>query len=170
MKVDVIYEATREIEAAKVLRAQISDLADGEEDFIRDTLEGEVDFEGIVASLLASIGEDEAHEAGLKAYIDEMKARKDRFGKRADTKRALIANALEIAGRKKIETPVATVSLTAVKPKAIVTEEGDIPSDYWKPQAPKLDLTALSAALREGAEVPGATLSNGGFTVTVRRR
>jgi hypothetical protein len=166
----MMHDVHRALEAAKVLRAQISDLAEGEEDFIRDTLEGEVDFEGIVASLLASIGEDEAHEAGLKAYLDEMKARKDRFAKRADMKRGLIANALEIAGRKKIETAVATVTLTAIKPKAIVTEEGDIPSDYWKPQAPKLDLTALSAALREGVEVPGATLSNGGSTITIRKR
>lgn len=167
---DVIHETNRALEAMKVLRAQISDMADGDEDFIRDTLEGETDLEGLVRTLLASIGEDEAHEAGLKAYLDEMKARKDRFAKRADTKRALIANALEIAGQNKIETDVATVTLSASKPKAIITEEGDIPSDYWKPQAPKLDLTALSAALRDGAEIPGATLSNGGSTITIRKR
>jgi hypothetical protein len=167
---DVIHETSRALEAMKVLRSQISDMADGDEDFIRDTLEGETDLEGLVGKLLASIGEDEAHEAGLKAYLDDMKARKDRFGKRADTKRALIANALEIAGQKKVETPFATVTLTAVKPKAIVTEEADIPADYWKPQAPKLDLTALSAALRDGAEIPGATLSNGSITVTIRKR
>jgi hypothetical protein len=167
---DVMHETHRAIEAMKVLRSQISDMADGDEDFIRDTLEGETDLEGLVGKLLASISEDEAHEAGLKAYLDDMKARKDRFGKRADTKRALIANALEIAGQKKVETPFATVTLTAVKPKAIVTEEADIPTDYWKPQAPKLDLTALSAALRDGAEIPGATLSNGSITVTIRKR
>jgi hypothetical protein len=167
---DVIHETSRALEAMKVLRSQISDMADGDEDFIRDTLEGETDLEGLVGKLLASIGEDEAHEAGLKAYLDDMKARKDRFGKRADTKRTLIANALEIAGQKKVETPFATVTLAAVKPKAIVTEEADIPTDYWKPQAPKLDLTALSAALRDGAEIPGATLSNGSITVTIRKR
>ena len=167
---DVIHETSRALEAMKVLRSQISDMADGDDDFIRDTLEGETDLEGLVGKLLASIGEDEAHEAGLKFYLDDMKARKDRFGKRADTKRALIANALEIAGQKKVETPFATVTLTAVKPKAIVTEEADIPTDYWKPQAPKLDLTALSAALRDGAEIPGATLSNGSITVTIRKR
>lgn len=167
---DVIHDTNRALEAAKVLRSQISDLAGGDEDFIRDTLEGEVDFEGMVESLLASIGEDEAHEAGLKSYIDEMKARKDRFAKRAETKRALIANALEIAGRKKIETTVATVTLTAVKQKAVVKEESDIPADFWQPQPPKLNLMALTAALRDGAEIPGATLSNGGVTIQIRKR
>lgn len=167
---DVMHSASRAVEAMKVLREQIADMAEGDEEFIRDTLEGETDLEGLVRSLLASIGEDEAHEAGLKTYIDEMKARKDRFGKRADAKRALIANALEIAGQKKIETDIATVTLSAVRPKAVITEEAEIPSGFWKAQAPKLDLAGLTAALREGNEIPGVTLGNGGTTITIRKR
>lgn len=166
----IVKHAHDEIEALRVLRDQIATLAEGDEDFIRDTLEGETDLDGLVRLLLASIGEDEAFEAGLKAYMDDLSTRKARFADRAKTKRALIATALDIAGRKTIETDVGTVTLSQVKPTAIVTEEGDIPADFWKPQDPKLDKAALTAALREGRQIPGATLGNGSVTVTIRRK
>jgi hypothetical protein len=165
-----IAKVAREIEAARVLREQIADLAQGDEDFIRDTLEGETDLDGIVRSLIAGIGEDEAMADGIDAYAKELDARKDRMTKRAKLKRSLICSALEIAGRKTMETDVGTVTLSAVKAKAIVTEEADIPAEFFKPQPPKLDQSALSAALREGREVSGATLSNGGNTIRILRK
>lgn len=165
-----IAKVSRDLEAAKLLREQIAALAEGDEDFIRDTLEGETDLDGIVRSLLAGIGEDEAMAAGIDAYAAELGTRKDRLAKRAKLRRILICSALEIAGRKSMETDVGTVTLSAVKAKAIVTEEADIPAEFFKPQPPKLDQSALSAALREGREVPGATLSNGGFTIRILRK
>ena len=36
-----------------------------------------------------------------------------------------------------------------------MTQEADIPAEFFNPQPPKLDQSALSAALREGREVPG---------------
>jgi hypothetical protein len=167
---DAIVDNRKAIEAARVLREQIATLAEGDSEFIRDTLEGEVDFEGIARSLLASIGEDEAMVAGLDTYSDELSARKKRIAGRIQAKRALIASALEIADRPKLELDIGTLSLTKVQPKAHVVEEADIPADYWKPQPPKLDLKTLTAALKDGQTVPGATLTNGGQTVTIRRR
>lgn len=165
-----IAKVQRDLEAAKVLREQIAQLADGDEDFVRDTLEGETDLEGIIRSLLAGIGLDEAMAEGIDAFAKELATRKERLASRAKLKRTLICTALEIAGRKTIETNVGTVTLSAVKPKAIVNEEADIPAEFFKPQPPKLDQAALSAALREGREVPGAVLSNGGNTIRILRR
>jgi hypothetical protein len=167
---DIVRSTSRTLDAARILREQIAELAEGDEDFIRDTLEGEIDLPDIIRVLLAGIGEDEAHEAGLKSYIDELRARKERLARRADLKRALIASALEIAGQKRLDTDLATVTLKAVPARPLVTEESEIPALYWKPQPPKLDLSALTSALREGAKVPGATLSNGSQTVQIRRR
>lgn len=167
---DATQKAMKDIEAAKVLRGQIGALVDGDPEFIRDTLEGEIDFESIVRSLLASIGEDEAMLSGLKVYIDDLTGRKERIANRIGLKRSLIAAAIEIADRPKIELDVGTISLTKTQPKALVSEEADIPAEFWKPQPPKLDLKALGAALKEGREIPGATLSNGGATVTIRRK
>jgi hypothetical protein len=165
-----IARVQRDLDAAKVLRDQIAQLADGDEEFVRDTLEGETDLEGIIRSLLAGIGLDEAMAEGIDAFVKELAGRKDRLASRAKLKRTLICTALEIAGRKTIETDVGTVTLSAVKPKAIVNEEADIPAEFFKSQPPKLDQTALSAALREGREVPGAVLSNGGNTIRILRK
>jgi len=165
-----IGKIAREIEAARVLREQIADLAQGDEDFIRDTLEGETDLDGIVRRLIAGIGEDEAMAAGIDAYAKELDTRKDRLTKRAKLKRTLICSAMEIAGRPSMETDVGTVTLKAVAATATITEEADIPAEFFKPQPPKLDKAALTVALREGREVPGATLSNGGSTIQIRRK
>lgn len=165
-----IQRAQQELEAARVLREQISDLAQGDEGFIRDTLEGETDLPGLVRRLLADIGEDEAMADSLKTYGEELSSRRDRLTNRAKLKRTLICTALEIAGRKTMDTDVGTVTLSAVKPKALVTEEADIPAEFFKPQPAKLDQAALSAALREGRDVPGATLSNGSNTIRILRK
>jgi hypothetical protein len=165
-----IGKIAREIEAARVLREQIADLAQGDVDFIRDTLEGETDLDGLVRRLIAGIGEDEAMAAGIDAYAKELDTRKDRLTKRAKLKRTLICSAMEIAGRPTMETDVGTVTLKAVAATATITEEADIPAEFFKPQPPKLDKAALTAALREGREVPGAALSNGGSTIQIRRK
>jgi len=53
-------------------------------------------------------------------------------------------------------------------PKTIIADEALIPARFWKPSDPKLDRAAVSAALKAGEIVPGATLGNGGFTLSVR--
>jgi hypothetical protein len=66
--------------------------------------------------------------------------------------------------------PDFTMSLRAQPPKLLVTEESTIPEEFWRPQAPKLERKALLAALKAGAIVPGATLDNGGVTISVRTK
>jgi len=89
--------------------------------------------------------------------------------RRADIRRALIASALEIAELKKLETPAGTIFVRAFAPKAIINDESAIPSDYFETPAPKLNKSAVAAALKEGRDIPGATLSNGGSTIQIRR-
>ncbi|MGE0857439.1 MAG: siphovirus Gp157 family protein [Hyphomicrobiaceae bacterium] len=43
-----------------------------------------------------------------------------------------------------------------------------IPSEFWKPQPPRLDKKVVLDALKAGAVVPGAELSNGGETLSMR--
>jgi len=160
----------KEIEAVKVLRAQISDLAEGDEDFIRDTLEGEVDFAEIIDRLLFSIGEDEAACSGIKEHADALAARKSRIEARIEFKRGLILSALEIADKQSMECAAATVSIRSVPSKALIQEESEIPSEYWEPQAPKLNKKSLLSALKENKIIPGATLSNGGKTISIKVR
>jgi hypothetical protein len=99
-----------------------------------------------------------------------MQERLSRIEGRADKKRTLVASVMERADLRKITDPEFTASLRATPAPLVVTAEGEIPSTYWKPQAPKLDRGSLLAALKAGESVPGATLGNGGVTIAVRTR
>lgn len=163
---------TREMEAARVLRDQIADIAGNDPDFMRDAIEGETSLRELIAALAAEEGEDKALIEGIDTYAAGLAARKDRLKTRIDTRRALIGKALEIAELKKLETPTGTVSLTKVAPKAIVTDEAEIPARFWvQPPAPppKLDMKALNEAARAKEPVPGMTATNGNLTVSIRR-
>jgi len=77
---------------------------------------------------------------------------------------------MERADIKKINEPDFTASLRQVAPGLVVLDERAIPEPFWKPQPPKLDRSALIAALKSGEMVPGASLGNGGITIAVRTR
>ena len=164
-----VRDLQREMEAAKIIRAQLETLGAEDEDLARDMIEGETDLLEMVAAIVAHDGEDEAILDGIARYKSEIDARKKRIEGRMEVRRALLASALEISGRQNFETPTGTVSSAKIAPKAIVTEEADIPTRFWKAAAPVLDKKALADALKGGEQIPGATLSNGGTTVKIRR-
>lgn len=194
---DASFALSKQMEAARLLREQIADIAAGDADFIRDTIEGETSLHEQIGALVASIAEDEAVADGIKALLDNLGARKKRLEARADVKRALVACAMEIGELRKIDTPAGTVSLKPVPPKLIPTEESDIPARFWKVGDPILDRRALGdalkardAALKEAQAIedqearalgiaaveaahppiPGATLSNGSLTISIRSK
>lgn len=159
----------KEIAAARIVRDHVAQLAGEDPDFIRDAIEGETSLIEIVAALAAADGEDDAIIEGINIYQKKLTDRKSRIEIRKDIRRALIASAMDLAELKKLETPAGTISLKAVAPKAIVNDESAIPSEYFETPPPKLNKTALTAALKECRNIPGATLSNGGSTIQIRR-
>jgi hypothetical protein len=150
--------------------AMFEELADDPE-ALRDTVEGETDIDpvALVEELVEKIAEAEGYAASAKQRAADAAAREDRFKKGADRLRALTQQVMEIAKLKKVQAGGATVSLRPTQQKAIITDEALIPSKFWKAQEPKLSLTDLTNALKEG-DVPGATLSNAGSTVSIRTK
>lgn len=190
------YKLKKEIEAATILREQIASIAADDPDLIRDTIEGETSLHEIIADLVAQIAEDEAVNKGTAELIESLKGRVDRRKKNIETRRSLIAKALEVGEINRLTTPAGTVSVKAVPPKVIITEEADIPSRFFETPPPKISLKLVGdhlkdrkAALDEAAAVegtderaaalarvdadhpiiPGATLGNGTTTIQVRR-
>lgn len=158
-----------EIEAAKILREQIAAICGDDPDFFRDTIEGETSVRELISKLVAEEGEDKSVLDGMGRFAESLGARADRIKRRIDTRRALICSALEIAELQSLETPTGKVSISKVAAKPIIQDEAEIPARFWKPNAPSLDKKALSEALKAGEAIPGATLSNGSRTVTIRR-
>jgi hypothetical protein len=99
-----------------------------------------------------------------------MQERLSRIEARAEKKRSTITAVMEKADLRKLEQPDFTASLRAVPPGLVVADETLIPADYWKPQPAKLDKRGLLAALNAGETVLGATLGNGGTTLSVRTK
>lgn len=160
--------AIRQVDQIKAIRESIRAVTD-DEDAIRDTLEGETDIAGLIRMLLLSVEDDQAMVDGCQSRIDELKERQDRFKHRIEAKRGLIHQAVALSGQRKIEMDIATVSLRAVPPKVIVTNESELPSSCFKTTV-RVDLSTLGKMLKDGDSIPGAHLDNGGESITIRRK
>lgn len=162
------HNAEKELMAARALKESLAVLVQGDPDLLLDSIEGETNLLECIDALIDEIDEAELLRAGIKARKQSLDERDGRLERRIKLYRGLIQQALEIAGRDKLERPSATPCLTKLPQKVIITEEPDIPVEFWKSE-PALDRRALGEALKAGRLVPGATLSNGGIGLTIRR-
>jgi hypothetical protein len=177
-------DPVKEALAAKALRESLISLYadDADEVTLADAVEGETGLTELIDELILRRTAALAMAEGVATAIDTLGHRKERFEKRAETMGALIEQALTIAEIPAMERPAATLSIVRRAPKLVVTEEADIPSTYFVATDPKLDKKALTEALkaRQAAidakaevippAIPGATLSNGSQTLTIRMK
>ena len=159
--------AMAEHEALKAeLRKAFVDIDD---ETLQDTLEGLSSLPEALAAIVRTYLEDLMLAAALGMRIADMQERLARFEARAEKKRALVTQVMERAELKKLLESDFTVSLRAVPPGLIVSDEAAIPAGYWK-QLPKLDRKTLLTDLKAGQVIPGAALGNGSTTISVRTR
>ena len=133
-----------------------------------DMIEGETSLVECVDALLEANTQDAVIVAGAEKVVADLEARAKRVEDRIRMRRGLIEQAMVIAEIKKLERPTATLSLTNRAAALIVSDEASIPSRFWVAADPKLDRKALSAALKQGEAITGATLSNAAPSLTVR--
>jgi hypothetical protein len=161
------------IEASKYLQLKqrlLSDYPQADEDALADTLEGITDLHEMIAAIIRSALVDEALQAGLRARLEEMRARLGRLAERGVKKRELALEAMNEVGLKKLEQSDFTASARIGSPALVVTSEQTIPSAYWVPQPPKLDRQTLISELKQGKEVSGACLGNANPVLVVRTK
>ena len=162
-------EASRVAYLRERLLMAFPELADDDQ-ALADTLEGLSDFNEMCRHVIDSAANDKAMAAALKLRIADMQERAARFETREDRKRQAVAQAMEAAVIKKIEAPEFTISLRNNPSKVVITDETRIPAEFWKEKIVKtLDRTLLKEAL-ETDIVPGAELSNGGASLTIRTK
>lgn len=189
------FALARELTARKVLTDQLRQLAADDPDFLVDLIEGETSIIEMISKLDSSIVDDEVLVEGAKAAADKLTARRRAAENRIDLKRRLLVQALHQIGLRTLRTPTSTLTVSETAIKAVPITPEDIPSQYWKPQPPKLDQDALTKAIRarEKAikeaeaiadqdarkaafvdlahlhpEIPGVVASNGGLTLMRR--
>ena len=165
---DIDHKLHQAIQAADVLKAQLQEIAGDDVEVIRDTIEGEIDLRGLISIAAEQNVVDAAQVTGVEELISRLRDRKDRIEKRIAMRRVAMLTGMQAGEIQKLETSAGTISRKAVAPTALILEESQIPSEFWKPQEPKLDKKAVLDALKDKRDVPGAQLSNGGETIQIR--
>ena len=139
-----------------------------DEELRLDTLHGCTNFVEIIDSLLLRTQDAEALAGACDNMIKEIKKRKDRFDTRSNFNRDLIKRLMEIADIRKLELATGTVSVTNTSPSVVIVDEALLPSEFLRIKS-EPNKTAIKDALLGGNTVTGASMSNGGTTLTIRR-
>jgi len=92
--------------------------------------------------------------------------RRARFEKRVEFGRELMKRLMEAADIRKLEFPTATLSLMNTPPQVVVTNEDELPEEFFRIKK-EPNKTLIKQAL-EKTDVRGATLSNGGTSIVIR--
>lgn len=141
-----------------------------EEQTLADTVEGLTDLNEIIEAIIRSALLDEALASGLKCRIADMQDRLDRLKDRSSKRRQIAKDVMIELNMKKLTAPDFTVSIRSGLPVLMVVDEDAVPEIYWEPSEPRLRRQELAQDLKQGTEVPGATLSNPEPVLSVRTR
>jgi len=163
----VTGELRHEISEAQALLANMADILGDDAELVAATVEGETDLVEALKRATARVVELDGMIAGIGDILKSAGERSDRLKRQRERIKELVCIAMETTNMKRLETPLVTVSLRKVAPSVVVTDEPSIPVSFWKQPPPALDKRALLAALKDGP-VAGATLSNGGQTVSFK--
>jgi hypothetical protein len=127
---------------------------------LRVALQGVSDLHDAILNEVRSALEDEDVASRLRGWMDEMEDRLRRIERRAEGRRELALNAMAEAGLERLEAPGLRIEVRRAPPLLVVSDESLIP-DAYKVQRPAwLDYQSIRDALKEGAEVPGASLTD----------
>jgi len=155
-----------EAQAVHILVEALKEQGEGEEG-IELSVASETNLRECIEAVYSSLLDDEALTAGIRSIIEGLVNRRLRLEHRIERRRGAIEKALIAAELHRLELPAATLSLRRVPPALQIIAESEIPADYWVSK-PHLDRALLKNTLKEGRDVPGARLDNGGTGLTIR--
>jgi hypothetical protein len=148
------------------LLLQFPDLA--EDELLRtDMIEAETEAFDFLAQIVTRIEDTEALSEGTAQRIKELSERKGRFEQRKEALRYLAFKIMTAADIKKAELPCATLSVRNGAAKVVVHDEASLPADCIK-TVTSPDKAAIKDLLASGRSVPGAYLSNGEPSLSIR--
>ena len=157
---DIARRLEAETDAALVLLSAYHDLLADDDGLKEDMIEGQTNLNETIRRAVIRIAEIDAMVDGLKGLADKISNRSERLTAQKEHLRTALAIALEVAEKRRLECDIATVSLVSGQGKVLVTNEADIPAEFWKRGDPKLDKKELLKALKAKRDIPGAHLSN----------
>jgi hypothetical protein len=148
--------------------AELAPYRDDEQTYL-DTLDGETDAMDLLDRAIAAEQSDRASVQAIAAHVADLKTRAERIEMRADAARRVQMMIVKAVGLRKVERPLATLSIRAGSVSVRITDEGAIPTQLCKTITTP-DKSAIKAQLQAGVDVPGAILATGDETLSVRVR
>jgi len=149
------------------LLALDADMAEDEALFA-DTLDGETEVLDQLRAIIRHGVEAELFADALQRHLKILEQRRSRFEARSDACRSAVRNAMETLGLTRLLAEDFTVAIVPGRPRVVVSDAALLPERYVRTKS-EPNLSAIAAALKEGAEVPGASFSNTAPIITVRR-
>jgi len=133
--------------------------------------DAEGDIQDILARLLRGAVHAGAMASAAADQIDAIKGRQDRYKRRAESMRATAFAILDAIGETKVELPDLTASIRKGTQSAMIVDEAAIPDKYVEiVTTRKIDKAVILSTLKAGEEVPGAFLSNGLASLSIRTK
>ena len=151
-------------QVAEEIRSVIGD--DDQETFL-DTLDGETDAMDLLEAMLLEYAAAGAREEGCKKAARMFTDRSKRATGLQEMLRSQMQRLLVAMGQRKVLHPLGTVSIRKGTKSVIITAPEDVPTQMCRVKT-EPDKTAIKASLEAGEKVPGAQLTTGPDSLSVR--
>lgn len=125
--------------------------------------------DALIVKSVRAMKEAESNAAAVKSRIADLEARQSRFESRARAIRSVVFSAFDAMGWTKFQHPEFTVTVGKPRDSLIITDEAQLPSEYIRTKS-EPDKALITSALKAGTEIPGAVLSNGLPSLTIRTK
>ncbi|MBA3241602.1 MAG: siphovirus Gp157 family protein [Acidobacteria bacterium] len=158
-----VEEIRRQVAQLILLHPQLA-----EDEVLRaDSIEGETNLFELMDVLIDKMQDADAMVEAIQRRAEKITNRQERYLNRKLAMRDLIFTLMQAADVTKIERPEATLSIRKLAAKVVITDEESLPPYYLR-NNPTPDKTKIKEALQLGEEIPGACLSNGSVSLSVR--
>lgn len=141
-----------------------------DDETLAELMETGADVQSLLLAVIRAAMEADAMAEMAKARLEDLQARKKRYETRYDTLRAVVFAVMDALGERKIEAPDFTVSIGKPRASLIVTDESEIPDEYWRIER-RLDRAKLNDdVVKNGVVITGAMVANGVPSLTIRTK
>ncbi len=141
-----------------------------DDDTLAELMASETDVRTLLVATIRAAMEADAMADAAKQRAEHLAERRKRYENRRDELRGVAFAVMDVLEERKIEECDFTVSIGKPRASLIVTDESEIPEEYWKIER-KLDRAKLNDdVLKNGLVITGAMVANGIPTLTIRSR
>lgn len=163
-------QSVMSIAQATLARMEQDGTLDTDEAALMEALrDGGADVDGLLARLLRAADEAKANVAATGERIKDLDARHARFVRQNTEYRAAAYSILDALGLTKWRSAEFSVSVSSGRLGVVITDAAAIPLEFCKTVVTP-DKGHIKEALEQGEVIPGAELSNGIPTMTVRTK